>query len=263
MGWHTGRLLLIDAETTGTNPHQDRIVTFAAIEAGGGQDTHTREWLLNPGVPIPAEATAVHGVTDEDAHAGRDPAEALAEVALVIINASKAGVPVVGHNVVFDLSMLHTELARHGQNELAGHLRVLRPVVDTLLIEKTLDPYRPGKPNGRRPDEACGRHTLTDCCRLWGVPLSEADAHGATADALAAGRLLWRLATNPGRFSQFDHDQPVIEPASMTLDALHDWQVRRYASEEARFQSYMRGEDRKRPVDPDPGFVAEAGWPIH
>jgi len=56
MTWHTGPLALFDTETTGVDPHRDRIVTAALIIVEPHRDL---SWLLNPGIPIPQEATDI------------------------------------------------------------------------------------------------------------------------------------------------------------------------------------------------------------
>lgn len=266
MTWHTGRLAPFDTETTGVDPHRDRIVTAALLEAGAGFKTTTRTWLINPGIDIPQAATDIHGITTDHAQLnGRDAATSVKEIAVDLLSCSGSGIPIVGHNVNYDLTLLHAELVRHGHDYLAKALAGIRPVIDTRVIEHHLDPYRPGKPNGRRPDHACGNHTLVECCRLWGIDLSEQDAHGAEADALAAGRLAWRLATSHDRFAGFDGPRGVdrINPGLWPLDKLHDWQQGEFAKRAASFQSYMRGEQRKQPPDgADPTFVAATEWPI-
>lgn len=265
MTWHLGRLCLFDLESTGVDAHRDRIVTAAVIEAGAGAKTLTHEWLVNPGITIPQGATDIHGITTAHAHTnGRPPQTAVKEIADNLVSCSESGMPIVGHNATYDLTMLCAELVRHGYSGHALRVRDIRPVIDTLVLEKSLDPYRPGKPNGRRPDDACGPHTLLEACRLWDVQLSEEDAHGAAADALAAGRLAWRLATQPDRFAQFDGPRGVdrINPAQWPLDRLHDWQAERYAASAASFQAYKRGEQRKKPDQVDPTFTASTQWPV-
>lgn len=269
MSWHLGPMACFDIESTGVDPFRDRIVTSAVIEVGKGRETRPFVWLLNPGIDIPEEATAVHGITTEMAAAGQDPASGVASITEELLRCAADGMPIVGHNVCYDLTLLWAECARHGHRELVTAIEDLAergPVIDTMVIEKHLDPYRPGSPEtakGRRPDGACGKHTLVDCCRLWGVALHEADAHGAEADALAAGRLAWRLATSPERFASFDsHPTSRIDPGAYPLDHLHRWQAKTYASEAARFQAYMRGEQRRKPDDVDPTFVAPTSWPV-
>jgi len=71
MAWHEDLLVGFDLETTGTDPRQARIVTAAVTEVKGGEPVRHRAWLANPGVPIPAETTAIHGVSTEQAAAER------------------------------------------------------------------------------------------------------------------------------------------------------------------------------------------------
>jgi DNA polymerase-3 subunit epsilon len=59
-------LVFFDLETTGTNITTDRIVeiSYLKIHPNGKEESKTRR--INPGVPIPAESTAIHGISDED-----------------------------------------------------------------------------------------------------------------------------------------------------------------------------------------------------
>ena len=59
-------LAVLDLETTGIDPKIDRIIEVSVLKLlpGGGHDHRTRR--VNPGVPIPPEATAIHGITDDD-----------------------------------------------------------------------------------------------------------------------------------------------------------------------------------------------------
>lgn len=182
--WHTGRLALFDLESTGIDPHRDRIVTAAIIEVGAGQPARTSEWLVNPGIPIPTEASAVHGITDEQAAGGVDADSAIYEIATHLLACSQDGMVVVGYNVSYDLTMLYAEARRHQLDPSADELTDIAPVVDPFILDKQLDRYRKGS------------RKLIDVCRHHGIELTEAEAHGATADALAAGRLAWMLAQN-------------------------------------------------------------------
>ena len=194
--WHEGPLALFDVESSGVDPHRDRIVTAAVISVVPGCQPLTKTWLINPGIPIPEGAAAIHGITTEHATAhGMDPAQGVAEIAFELDRLTRLGHAIVGHNVPYDLTMLHAELLRWGRMDLAEPIRLIRPVIDTMVLDLWADPYRPKAPTTRRPDPArCGSRKLIDACRVYGVELSEADAHGAAADALAAGRLAWRIA---------------------------------------------------------------------
>lgn len=56
-------IICFDIEATGTDPAKDRIVQFAAKCLDSGVCC---EWLINPGIPIPVEASEIHGIRDED-----------------------------------------------------------------------------------------------------------------------------------------------------------------------------------------------------
>jgi DNA polymerase-3 subunit epsilon len=59
-------LVFFDLETTGLNLKSDRIIELAFIKITPQGDVMERVRRFNPGVPIPPEATAVHGITDAD-----------------------------------------------------------------------------------------------------------------------------------------------------------------------------------------------------
>lgn len=59
-------LCFFDLETTGVNVSKDKIVEISILKVfpSGNQESYT--WLVNPRIPIPAETTAIHGISDED-----------------------------------------------------------------------------------------------------------------------------------------------------------------------------------------------------
>lgn len=102
MGWHRELLIGSDLETTGTDPHEARIVTGAAIEVGAGETMGRREWLADPGVPIPTEAVAVHGISNERAAAEGRPADQVADALAGVLTTHWAmGVPTAAYNAAF------------------------------------------------------------------------------------------------------------------------------------------------------------------
>ncbi|MFI6038343.1 3'-5' exonuclease [Streptomyces sp. NPDC051315] len=173
--WYEGPLAAFDTETTGVDVETDRIVSAAlVVQDAPGVRPRVSRWLVNPGVPVPAEATAVHGLTEDHLHRnGRWPAPVMYEIAELLAEQAAAGRPLVVMNAPFDLTLLDRELRRHRASSLA---RWLEPaplrVLDPRVLDKHLDRYRKG------------RRTLTDLCAHYGVPL--ADAHDAAADAVAA-----------------------------------------------------------------------------
>ncbi|RPF32040.1 3'-5' exonuclease [Streptomyces sp. TLI_185] len=173
--WYEGPLAAFDTETTGVDVETDRIVSAAVVvqDAPGSRPRMTR-WLVNPGVPVPEAATAVHGLTDEHLQRnGRWPAPVMYEIAEELAEQAAMARPLVVMNAPFDLTLLDRELRRHRASSLdrwfeSSTLRVLDPRV----LDKHLDRYRKG------------RRTLTDLCAHYGVTLE--GAHDAAADALAA-----------------------------------------------------------------------------
>ena len=59
-------LCFFDLETTGTNVSTDRIVEIAVLKMMPSGEVIKKHNLINPGMPIPAESTAVHGIRNED-----------------------------------------------------------------------------------------------------------------------------------------------------------------------------------------------------
>lgn len=181
MSWHTGRFVGFDLETTGVNVETDRIVEACVVGCGGGIPVWPRTWLADPGVDIPAEAAAVHGITTEQARkTGRPAAEVVEGVVHALAEAVDAGLPVVIMNAPYDLTLLDREARRYGITPLTDLVGDELRVVDPRVMDKAVDPYRKG------------RRTLTDLCSYYGLRLDA--AHTADADALAACRVAWALA---------------------------------------------------------------------
>jgi DNA polymerase-3 subunit epsilon len=219
-------LAVFDLETTGIDVETSRIVTatVALLDAEGV--VHQRvDWLVNPGIEIPAPATAVHGITTDQAiQNGRAPVECVAEIVATLRGHLDRGIPLVAYNAPYDLTLLNRESMRHG----IPPLRSPAPVIDPLVMDKALDRYRKGK------------RTLEVTSQFYGVILE--GAHDSGADAVAAGRVAQAIARKHG------HSLPV------TLAELHALQVGWCMEQAASFQDYMR---RSR----DPQFVAAGAWP--
>ena len=95
------RYAVIDVETTGFSPVDDRIVEVACVCVDGEQIVDRWATLVDPEMPIPPRTTAVHGITD--AMVGGAPA---IDRALMQLKERVAGRPIVAHYARFDLSFL-------------------------------------------------------------------------------------------------------------------------------------------------------------
>lgn len=178
MKWWDGDFLAFDLETTGTDLDESRIVTacLATVQADGSV-VDAVEFLVNPGVEIPEEASNVHGVTTEmAAELGSDPEEAITSLALFIADALTMKTPVVAFNARFDFTILDRECRRYGIATLSQRTAgLVHPVLDPFVMDKAVDKYRKGK------------RTLGVMSELYGVELS--NAHNATADAVAGAEV--------------------------------------------------------------------------
>lgn len=151
----------LDLESTGTDPAKDRIVQIAIIPIDPPGPATTR--LVNPGIPIPPEATTVHGITD--AHVAAEPlfynfAKALREIL--------TGADLITFNGRdFDIPMLAEEFARAGIDwEPTGRM------LDTFQLYRHFHP-----------------RTLAAAVREY-LGREHEGAHDAEADARAAAAVL-------------------------------------------------------------------------
>ena len=216
---------VFDLETTGIDTETSRIVSayVGVVDAEG--TAKGVSWLADPGVEIPAGASAVHGITTERARAeGRPAAEVVAEIVAVIRALLDQSVPLVIYNAAYDLTLLNRECLRYGIEPLADPT----PVVDPLVIDRAMDKYRKGK------------RTLEAAAEFYGVELT--DAHDAEADAVAAGRVAQAIAR---KYSDTLGDDVVM---------VHTNQVTWASDSASSFQEYMRRTK-------DPAFVADGVWP--
>ena len=62
----TRPIVFFDLETTGIDVQKDRIVQISLIKIYPDKREEVLTYLINPGMPIPAGATAIHGITNED-----------------------------------------------------------------------------------------------------------------------------------------------------------------------------------------------------
>lgn len=224
VSWHEQIRAGFDLETTGRDPQQALIVTATLVMVdASGRAASSAEWLVDPGVPIPAEAAAVHGVSTERAQAeGMGAGRAVREITETLRDLFAAGIPVVAFNAVYDFTVMDREARRHGVEPLEP-----MPVIDPFVLDRQVDRYRKGK------------RTLGAAAEHYGVRLD--DAHTSAADALAAVEVADVIAR---RHPQLD----------VPLADLHTQQARWKAEHAASFEEYLR---RK-----DPAATVSRAWPV-
>lgn len=217
------QLAVFDLETTGLDLATSRIVTACvAVLSADGEITELHEWLVNPGIEIPAAATSVHGITTEKAAAEGLAANTAVSEIVEKLNSFNQKMPLVAFNAPYDFTILQNEARRNGINSLKPN-----PVIDPLVIDRKL---RFG----------AGKRNLVSLCEIYGVDLM--DAHNSTADALAAGRI---ALTQARKYAELNQE----------ASKLHDLQIKWSEAWTKNFHDWLEKENR--PVD-----RAEIGWPI-
>ena len=107
-------LAFIDLETTGVSLSKDRIIEVAIIKLLPDDSRHEKIWLVNPGMKIPAESTAIHGITDEDVKDKPVFKQVANEIKMFLENCDLAGY----NSNRFDVPMLMEEFLRAGLNDI-------------------------------------------------------------------------------------------------------------------------------------------------
>ncbi len=103
-------LVIFDLETTGINIKTDRIVELAAIRISPDNRRETHVFRVDPTIPIPSEATAIHGIGDSDVVGCPTFVQLSSEIAALF-----EGADVGGFNVLrFDIPLLVEEFMRAG-----------------------------------------------------------------------------------------------------------------------------------------------------
>jgi DNA polymerase III subunit epsilon len=226
MLWADGVIAAFDLETTGFDAHHDEIVQAALVRVGSGGDVLPGSWvtIVNPGRPIPVEAAAVHGISNERAaREGVTVTDAVARILDDLEALARAGTPVVIFNAPFDLAFMQMRAERVGR-ALPGV-----SVIDPLVCDRALDQYRRG------------RRTLGSMAEHYGCEAQE--LHDAQNDAVASVAVARAIA------------RAFPDIASLPVADLHQRQVAWYREWAVEFQAY-----RRRSGTPD--ATIDAGWPV-
>ncbi|MEL6767336.1 MAG: DNA polymerase III subunit epsilon [Pseudomonadota bacterium] len=154
------REIVLDTETTGLDPREDRIVEIGAVELMNhlrtGRDFHV---YINPGRPMPAEAFRIHGLGDAFL-ADKPPFEQVVEAFMAFIGEAR----LVIHNASFDMGMINAELGRLGRPRLPD-VRAL----DTVAVARKRFPG--------------AQVSLDALCKRFGVDNASRTKHGALLDS--------------------------------------------------------------------------------
>lgn len=180
--WKNVRLAVIDFETTGLEFENDRIIEAGVVLFENGEFVEAKNWLINPGMPIPREASDVHGIMDSDVANSPAFADAWQEIAVAL----RGAIP-VAYNATFDQRFLQAEAKRAGRSKDAAHTPALRSDlvwIDPLVWVREIHKSEKSK-------------KLVDVAARLGISLE--NAHRAADDATATGKVLLALASDMPR----------------------------------------------------------------
>ncbi len=110
--------VVVDVETTGTNPEMADLIEIAAVRIKGGKVTDRWSTFVNPGRPI--FGNQMHGITDKDVKGAPSPAEAAKKTLGFVGDAT-----LVGHSVGFDIAFLEAALGDGTRIEKGRYLDTL------------------------------------------------------------------------------------------------------------------------------------------
>lgn len=194
-------LVVFDIESTGLDPRRDRIIELAAVRVNPDGTEETKCWLLNPTVKIPAETTAIHGISDDIVKDCPTFADCATDIAAFF-----DGCDIGGFNSDrYDVPCLEEEFARTGRDFGASRRRH----VDVQRIYHRMEP-----------------RDLTAAVRFY-CNRDHAGAHGAEADAKATLDVLKaqyaKYAELPKTTAQLDEWLVPHDPLNADRNGLIRW----------------------------------------
>lgn len=236
------RHLAFDCETTGVDVFSDRIVTLTLLlMEEDGSITANQTWLFDPECDIPAEATAVHGISSEYARTkglhGATAAAAIDEIHDIIRveTAPERNTVLNVYNAPFDTTILESE--RRWRSPATKPLDFFDPatgqgicVYDPLVAWKGLDRYRPG------------RRTLTEAAKAYGVPVDETKTHASDYDCWLSGQVALKQLQDRSLKDLFPEE-------------IHGWLRIQKAEQAASLQKYLREKNGEKDA------VVPQAWP--
>ena len=128
----TSAFTVIDVETTGLAPADDRVCEIGAIRLIGGKEDARFQSLVQPGRPMPEMARSKHGISDDMLKDAPTFDKIAADLRRFM-----SGSVLVAQNAEFDVGFLNAEFTRAGMTKLAI------PALDTILLARKVKPGLP------------------------------------------------------------------------------------------------------------------------
>lgn len=178
----------LDLETTGFDPAVDKIIEFGAIKFDMNEQHESLTFLINPGVVLPQIVTHITNITNDDLKNAPSIDAKTKEIIAFI-----GDLPIVGHNIQFDMNFL-----THNLIELKNKF------YDTQQLAGILLPYMPS-------------YSLEILTKK--LNLTHAEKHRALDDAVAAMELFLKLT------EEFKNLDPKLAEKIKTLSQKSNWHM--------------------------------------
>lgn len=172
------RFVVLDCETTGFSPENDRILSVATMEVINGQIdlARSRHWIVfQPNASV-TSSSVIHGILPSETRQGIPEDEVIQELMPLLADAI-----VVGHHIGFDATMLDTAFRRHFNTGFRNH------VIDTAILarQELVAFHKSGYANQRPP-------SLEDVCEHLSLPMIA--RHTAEGDAFVTAQVFLLLS---------------------------------------------------------------------
>lgn len=172
------KLIVFDTETSGIDTDNDRIITCFMRARDGDKIVFERNWVIDPGVEIPDEASQVHGMDTNwiREHGRKDYIDAICEIRNELDKYSQAGYVICGYNHAFDLAILESSYSSLEGRSLyfVKNARYLDPAI----FSRKFDKYKKGG------------HQLITVAKRNGIQVEEDRLHAADYDVEVTEKLV-------------------------------------------------------------------------
>jgi DNA polymerase III subunit epsilon len=177
-GWRETDFTVIDFETTGLDPTQDEIISFATVTVSGGRVRleDARYELVRPRQMPGWDTIRIHGLREGDLEDAPPLSEQIPTLLVAL-----TGRVLVAHVAAIERGFLETALEPYG-------LELRNPIVDTAALAAELNRRR------RRPPPASDPISLDGMARSLGLPVHR--RHTADGDTLTTAQSFIALATH-------------------------------------------------------------------
>lgn len=173
------KTVTFDTETTGVDVSNDRIITCFMRARDGDEIVFEKNWVIDPGVEVPKEASDVHGMSTEwvRENGRKDVLVAINEIAEKLEFYSNIGFVIAAYNGAFDLAILDSEVKRADNGRGLNFSNPARHL-DPAIFSRKFDKYKKGG------------HQLITVAKRNGIEVEEDRLHAADYDVEVTEKLI-------------------------------------------------------------------------